>query len=134
MRFCNLLISILAVISTGCQSPATTKITLEAAQEGRELFASYNCVACHSLSGEQLYGPPLNNILNNKIEVIREGKSLILEIDRKYLIRSIREPGFEKVIDYRNRTMPVPVISADDTKLIVDYILYINTAQGTPNE
>jgi hypothetical protein len=82
------------------------------------------------MSGDHLYGPPLNNILYREVQTIRDGVNHTSTVDRKYLIRSIREPGFEKVNQYQKRTMPVPVISPEDLELIVDYIMYSNLYPG----
>jgi len=130
MRYLSLVFFILATVCNGCQVPTTTKITPEAAQQGRELFAAYNCASCHSVTGDMMYGPALNNILNSDLEVIRAGLKQTVQVDRNYLIRSIKDPDFEKVMEYSNRTMPVPVMKKKDLERIVDYIIYLNLNPG----
>jgi mono/diheme cytochrome c family protein len=112
-------------MATGCQN--NSQISPDAAQKGSELFAAFNCATCHSLSGQTtLYGPPLNNIINKEIIVIRNGISISVLADRKYLLRSIKDPDFEKVKEYSSRTMPLPDMEEEDMKQIVDYLIYIN--------
>ena len=126
MRYLSIIFFILAFVNYSCQDPSTKKITPEAANQGRELFAAYNCASCHSLTGDKMYGPPLNNILNSELEVVRAGMKQTVRVDRKYLIRSIKDPDFEKVAEFSNRTMPVPVMKNEDMERIVDYVLYLN--------
>lgn len=73
-----------------------------------------------------LYGPPLNDLLNKEIEVIRQEQLHIVTIDRDYLFRSIREPGYEKVSDFQNKDMPESNIPGDKINLIVDYLVSVN--------
>lgn len=79
--------------------------------------------ACHSMEGEALYGPPLDNIRRMRIVVIREGEVVNLITNRRYLARSVEEPGYEKVTGYESRTMPETYLTCKDRELIVDFII-----------
>lgn len=93
---------------------------------GPRLFSDYGCVKCHSMEGEELYGPPLNEIWHKRILVTRDNKKLDLKVDRKYLIRSIEDPGYEKASGFERRTMPETSLSSRETKALVDYIISVN--------
>ena len=64
---------------------------------GEYLYAKYTCIACHSLKGQSMYGPPLNTIYMKNVEVVRDGKNRNLVADREYLERAIKDPDFERV-------------------------------------
>jgi cytochrome c oxidase subunit II len=102
-------------------------ISEEDAKKGEELFNKDGCIMCHSISGEIKYGPALNNIFNKAENVIRSGDSETIIVDRKYLIRSLVEPEYQKVSSFRKKKMTKPEISLEDINHIVDYLIYINT-------
>lgn len=112
-------------ITAGCQ-PSQKQIELNL-KKGEALFTKYGCFSCHSLKGEKLYGPSLNNILGKEIVVIRQGKTATVKVDRNYLKKSILNPEYEKVKDFAKRKMPVPAISDNtDVDLLINYIENIN--------
>ncbi len=112
-----------------CKSvPADKATQSQPALSGQDLFGYYGCKTCHSLSGETtLYGPPLNDVINKEIEVLRTGMPVKIKVDRDYLLRSVKEPGYEKVRNYENRIMPVPNLTQDQINQIVDYLVSVNT-------
>jgi cytochrome c oxidase subunit II len=111
----------------GCRSAHNSgSLREEDIKKGETLFRNLGCIACHSVSGEKKYGPALNSILGQEVEVIRQGKTVILTVDRDYILRSVKEPGYEKVSGFKKQTMPVPSISPDDLDFIVDYIVSVN--------
>lgn len=122
----KLLIYILFIISifSGCRS--NLKLDMNNISKGEKLFSDVGCIACHSVTGEKKYGPSLNNIVDKEVNVIREEKTRSILIDRRYILRSVRDPDYEKVDSFRKQTMPVPTISEEDIKHIVDYLMYIN--------
>lgn len=112
----------------GCNSQNSNKITTkESTQKGEVLFVSVGCTTCHSLSGETRYGPSLNKILNTDVIVIQGGKEHSLKIDREYIKRSIQDPDFEKLVDFKNKKMPKPTLSPDEIDQIADYLISINS-------
>ena len=123
----NLILLIIFLIS-GCNSQNSNKITTtESIQKGEALFASVGCTTCHSLSGEARYGPALNKILNTDVIVIQGGKEHSVKVDREYIKRSIQDPDFEKLVDFKNKKMPKPTLSPDEIDQIADYLISINS-------
>jgi len=111
----------------GCNSPKSDKTNpKENANKGKVLFNSVGCTTCHSVTGETKYGPSLNGILNTSIQVIRDGSEHTLIIDRQYILRSIQNPDYEKLINFRNSKMPKTELSSEEIELITDYLTSIN--------
>jgi hypothetical protein len=73
-----------------------------------------------------MYGPPLHNLVNSKITVMRGGVTEHIVVDRRYLLRSILDPEYEKVTEYQNRTMPLTDMPPDRAKAIVDYLISLD--------
>ena len=124
----NNLIFLIVFLISGCNSQNRNKLTTkESIQKGEALFATVGCTTCHSLSGEARYGPSLNRILNTEIIVIQGGKEHSLKVDREYIKRSIQDPDFEKLVDFKNKKMPKPTLSPDEIDQITDYLISINS-------
>jgi cytochrome c551/c552 len=120
----------LFIITTlsGCHSPVKEKkVHQENPQKGAVLFHNTGCIMCHSINDEKFYGPTLNSVLNTRILVISNGKQDSVTIDRQYIVRSIKDPEFEKDIRFQRRKMPKPDLSDDDIESITDFIMMINT-------
>lgn len=130
MLNCNLwevlIFLILTLAAPACNSPANKKISPEDAKKGENLFNSSGCPQCHSLTGEVRYGPSLINIFDRDVTVMKEGKIRFVRVNREYIIRSIKSPESEKLIDYQNRKMPPVNLSDEDISQIADYLIYIN--------
>lgn len=55
------------VYTTGTQAPSTMEAFGSTEQEGKRLWNSHNCIACHQLYGLGGYmGPDLTNVVSNK--------------------------------------------------------------------
>lgn len=98
----------------------------EKIKEGESLFQSATCYQCHSLSGENLYGPALDSVLNTSIPVIRKQKRQHVLVDSVYIRRSIIDPEYEKAEGFESRKMPVPTLTDEQIDALVDYLLFIN--------
>jgi mono/diheme cytochrome c family protein len=96
-------------------------------KKGSELYAKYGCAVCHSLNGSVIYGPPLNNLYMKEVTVIRKGKEFTVTAGREYLKKAIVDPRFEKVLEYRNKEMPLTQISDEEAEILVDYIIAMDT-------
>lgn len=59
--------------------------------------------------------------------VVRDGEEHSIKIDREYIRRSIQNPEFEKVVDFKDRKMPKPEIAKDEIERIVDYLIFVNS-------
>ena len=99
------------------------------AEAGSKLFSTYGCAVCHSMKGEVLHGPALNEIWQKEIKVNRKGEMLDLTVDREYINRSIMDPEYEKVVGFESRAMPKTFISPEDSKSLVDYIVSMNNTK-----
>lgn len=123
----SLLLLIISALS-GCNSPVKeTVIHQENPQKGAILFNNTGCIMCHSINDEKFYGPTLNSVLNTRIVVISNGKLDSITIDRQYIVRSIKDPEFEKDLRFQRRKMPKPDLSDDDIESLADFIIMINS-------
>ncbi|MGC6432306.1 MAG: c-type cytochrome [Jejuia sp.] len=123
---CLTLLILLFCLSTSCKNDEKNNAEF-ILKEGNKLFNSINCIQCHSLEGEKLYGPPLNSILEKTITVERADNKIInLVVNRDYIYRGIKNPNFEKATEYSKSIMPVPQISEEQINILTDYIVLIN--------
>lgn len=126
MKLSRLLL-FLSILLMGCSETSKNKSdSAEILKEGSELFAKYGCAVCHSLEGEVIYGPPLNGIYMKKLKVLRDGKSIEVVADRKYLKKSISDPRYEKVLEYKNKEMPIANFSDEEAEILVDYLIALD--------
>jgi cytochrome c oxidase subunit 2 len=86
--------------------------------QGEQLFDSKGCDACHSTTGDNGTGPPLDGIVGTEVE-LAAGDTV--EVDEEYLRRSIVDPNFE-VVEGFNPVMPDLRLSGDDLDAVVAYI------------
>lgn len=107
------------------KSPEKKPDSQEMLEKGSKLFAKYGCAVCHSLEGNVIYGPSLNEIYMKKIKVIRQGKEYEVVADRDYLKKAISEPRYEKVLEYNNKEMPLSNFSEEEVEILVDYLIAI---------
>jgi len=116
----------MACLLSGCGSNGKNPTMEENAAKGEILFQSVGCTQCHSLSGETMYGPALNNILGTTIRVVQSGKEKSLTVDREYIHRSIEKPEYEKLLQFESRKMPRTELSEEQINQITDYLISIN--------
>ena len=127
MRIILFYIGIAITMMTGCGQPSGNKTNSEDIMKlGSQLYLRSGCNVCHSLNGSDVYGPPLNDIYKKKITVVRKGREIELTADRKYIKRAIVDRRYEKVIEFRNRDMPITSLSDEDAELLVDYLIELN--------
>lgn len=117
-----LVISLMISVSTSCNSEKSRQLNIK---KGEILFQSSGCMVCHSLNGQSLYGPPLNS-LHNQITVIRDRREQTIIPGREYVIRSIKDPDYEKLKGYEGKKMPVPALTDEQVNAITDYLLFVN--------
>ena len=114
----------LFVFTVACtKSPPKKPDKQEILKKGSELYAKYGCAVCHSLDGKVIYGPPLNEIFMKNVKVIRGGQEFTIVADRDYLSKAISEPRYEKVLEYKNKEMPLTNFSKEETEILVEYII-----------
>lgn len=117
------------VVFTQCRSHTDpTVVNEENAGKGEKLFNTVGCLLCHTITGEpNKYGPPLNDIFNKEVIVVRKGTTIPVKVDRQYIFRSLKEPDFEKVEGYHTKKMTIVNLSDDEINYLVDFLIYINT-------
>jgi len=120
----------LIFLSIRCSDVESKPISIESVKEGEVLFNSVGCTKCHSVTGESMYGPSLNFILNKDVIIFRKGKKKSVKLDRKYIIRSITNPDLEKLNGYQEKKMPSVSLSPEDIDRIADYLIYINSKKN----
>jgi len=103
-------------------SQPAQQTSIDKPEDGSDLFSRYGCIACHSLDGSVKYGPPLNGLFMKEVSVVRQGQEKTIVADRDYLTRAITDPDYEKVLEYKNKVMPKPVIPEDDVQTLIDYL------------
>lgn len=127
MKKTYVLIIYLLLLFISCnESPVKNMDKQEILKQGSQLFAKYGCAVCHSLEGKKVYGPPLNGIYMKEITVLRKGKVYKVVADRKYLKKSILQPRFEKVLEFKNTEMPIATFPEEDADILVEYIIALD--------
>ena len=97
----------------------TAEIALPpAAAEGRDLYRSKGCAACHGSDADGGVAPPLAGLFGSEVS-LQSGEQVIA--DRDYLVESILDPSAELVDGY-NLPMPATNLSDDEIDAIVAYI------------
>lgn len=123
----NLSAFILIALLAGCGGKKKPELIHVADPEkGEAIFKSVGCTTCHSVSGEKKYGPPLNSIFDKEVVVIRNGTTDKVRVDREYILRSMKDPEFEKVSGFQESKMPSLNLSREEIEYLVDYIIFIN--------
>lgn len=118
------------IVFSGCSRSNPGMVNGENARKGEKLFNTVGCLMCHSLSGEIKYGPVLKFKPDSEVVVIRSGAKISLKADRQYIIRSLKQPDYEKVNGFQDRKMPSINLSNEDIEYLADYLLYINTGNN----
>lgn len=120
---------LILTIFNGCSDNSTLP-SLENVKKGEQLFQASGCPKCHSINGDTLlYGPKLKFKPGTEITVFRNGKKKSITPDRKYFLRSIKEPDIEKPAGYQDRIMPVTTLTEEEISLITDYLMHLNSGR-----
>ncbi|MEN0051508.1 MAG: c-type cytochrome [Bacteroidota bacterium] len=93
---------------------------------GETLFQGSGCVLCHSIAGEEMYGPSLDSILNQEKTVYRNGTAQVLTIDKAYILRAIKNPDYEKREGYQSKKMPKTTLNEEQIEAIAEYLIHLN--------
>ncbi len=89
-----------------------------AAEAGREVAKDAGCMSCHGGAGEGGVGPGWQGLAGS---TRRLGDGSEVVADRAYLVRSITDPGAEKVDGYAV-AMPLANLTDEQVDAIVVYI------------
>jgi mono/diheme cytochrome c family protein len=112
------------LLFSSCKQDVPQQMTEEEIlKSGAAAFSRFICNTCHSLEGEEIYGPPLNGLYMKKVEVIRDGKVITVTANRDYLKKAILDPRSEEVAGYQSKDMPEVHISEKEADLLVEYLV-----------
>ena len=120
----NRTISILAALgiaflpACGSDDSAAEVELPPAAEEGRGVFRSKGCAACHGIDGEGQVGPSLVGIVGSEVEIQGQGPVFV---DRDYLVESIVDPS-AKLTEGYNLPMPTTKLSDAEIDAVIAYI------------
>jgi cytochrome c1 len=130
MKYLTVLSLVLSVLA-GCKGSSPKNWDKEKIiKEGEKLFSINGCTVCHSLEGEVIYGPPLNNVYMKETEIIRDGKVLKVTADREYLKRAITNPRADRLLEYQHKEMPETLLSDEEVNILVEYLIILNEEQA----
>ncbi len=130
MKCLTVLILVLSVLA-GCKGSSPKDWDKQRIlKEGEKLFSLNGCIVCHSLEGEVIYGPPLNNVYMKETKIIRDGKVLTVTADREYLRRKITNPRADRVLEYQSKEMPETFLSDEEVNILVEYLILLNEEQA----
>lgn len=113
--------------TTSAPAPAGGPVPVTAAlvAQGKSLYQSDGCSACHSLSGSAGAGPSFKGLAGSTV-TLATGQSTTA--DDAYLERSIADPDAQIVKSYRAGIMPAAIASyglaskPDDIRALVAFI------------
>lgn len=71
-----------------------------------ELLAKSGCLACHSLNNTPKIGPSFAKLSSGKTNIIRDGKTIEINIDANYIKASVDKPDNDIVVGYQKYMMP----------------------------
>ncbi len=89
-----------------------------AAAEGKQLFNSNGCAACHSVDGSDGVGPTMKGLAGSQVSL--EGGGTVTA-DDAYLRQSILDPSAQRVAGY-SAAMPARDLSPEEVDSLVAYI------------
>ncbi len=110
-----------AVDGAAPDAPAKPAFAVDAAkaEQGKALFASKTCSACHSIDGSKLVGPTMKGIWGRK-EIMADGSEII--VDQAYFTESVKQPNAKVVKDYPPAMPPLPMTDAE-IEAILHYVV-----------
>lgn len=120
-RFVGLLVVLLVGIAlvTACGGRARTgggaapQANTQLADKGKQLFTQFQCVTCHSTTGQKLVGPPLNGLYGSQVK-LDNGQTVAA--DDQYIRESIEQPDAKIVAGYQKGIM-AGVVGAEEAQI-----------------
>ena len=113
------LVAVASLVITSAACSAEPELALSgSAQEGKVLYDTNGCAACHGSNGSGGVGPTLVGITGTNI-ALSDGTSVLA--DRAYLIESILLPQAQLVDGY-NIKMPQNQLSEAQADLVAQFI------------
>lgn len=87
--------------------------------DGKTLYTTKGCIACHSLDGRTMVGPTFKGLLGRK-ERLTNGKTIT--VDKDYIIESIKNPNAKIVMGF-SPSMPAMPMTAEEIDALVGYLI-----------
>ncbi len=100
--------------------PRDMKITKATIDNGRLLYDSLGCSACHSIDGSLGHGPSLGGLYGSDVEL--EGVNEPAKADAAYILESIKAPGAKTVKGFPPNYMPPYVLKDLEYQSLVLFI------------
>ncbi len=92
-------------------------------EEGKELYRTKGCIACHTIDGTKLVGPSWKGIWGSRVQVISAGEQREVLVDEEYIHRSEFEPQADVVVGYPPVMPPQKgLLTEEEIKAITEYI------------
>jgi cytochrome c oxidase subunit 2 len=110
--------SFIFILLASCtQAEQSTKPVQKA--DGKTLYTTKGCVACHSIDGRTMVGPSFKGLLGRQ-ERLTNGQTIT--IDRDYIIESIKTPNAKIVLGF-SPSMPAMPMTPEELQALVDYLV-----------
>lgn len=92
--------------------------------EGLVLLKNTGCLACHSLEGSKLVGPPFNGLYGSTNQVVQGGETITVTVDDEYIRHSILDPDDQVVEGFAKGLMKSyrDVLKDEEITLMIDYL------------
>lgn len=111
-------LGIVLLPACGANGSATEVELPPAAAEGRGVFRSKGCAACHGANGDGGVGPTFVGLFGSEVQI--QGQDPVIA-DREYLVESIVDPG-AKLVEGYNLLMPRTELTDAEIDAVVAYI------------
>lgn len=91
------------------------------APDGKELYQSKGCSACHSTDGSKGIGPTFKGLFGSKVKVTTGGKAREVVVDEEYIRKSELEPNAD-IVEGFQPVMPKSVLKEEEIKALIEFI------------
>lgn len=108
---------LISPIIEGFPTETVQPITVETL-DGRKLFETKGCLACHSLTGAAGVGPTIKGLFGQKVEL---DNGSTVTADEAYINESITKPH-DKLVKGYGKVMPVVPLTDEELKKIIEFI------------
>lgn len=104
-------------------APAAGPEGEKAAPDGKALYQSKGCSACHSIDGSRLIGPSFKGLYGKKERVVTGAQEREVVVDDEYIKKSELEPGADVVAGF-SPIMPSQkgVLKDAEIKALIEFI------------
>lgn len=90
-----------------------TAVTGAVKLDGRKIAAEKGCLGCHSLDGTKGVGPTFKGLFASQVNVLKDGKLMVVKADEAFLMESIRQP-MATIVEGFPPIMPANADMSDD--------------------